>query len=269
VSNPIKLSSPATREFWEIPVLFEDDDLLALDKPAGLPASPDPCAPDRPVLMQLLHDGIRAGKGWAAERKLAYLVNAHRLDPEISGVLLLARNKAALVALANLFGSEQPFLRYTALVQGAPSEPCFEISAKLAAHPARPGRVRVDPRRGKRAVTRFSTAERFSGWTLLHCEPLTARPHQIRVHLRWAGLPIVGDGVYGGKPLLLSRLKGGYRLKPGQAEHPLLNRVALHAEQLTVPHPATRRLLNVNAAWPKDLTVAVKYLRRYAPPGAG
>jgi 23S rRNA pseudouridine1911/1915/1917 synthase len=108
VSAAIKLSSPATREFWEIPVLFEDGHLLALDKPAGLLVSPDRYDPERPSLMKLLHTAIAGGKPWARERGLDYLMNAHRLDPEMSGVILLAKNKPALIALANLFGSEKP-----------------------------------------------------------------------------------------------------------------------------------------------------------------
>lgn len=264
MSSSIKLSSPATKEFWEIPVLYEDEHLLVIDKPAGLLSSPDRYDPNRPNLMKLLHAGIMENKSWAAERRLTYLMNAHRLDFEISGVLLLARNKSVLVALANLFGSEKPFTRYAALVQGTPAEERFEVAASLAPHPTRPGLVRVDPKRGKRAKTIFSVAERFSGWTLLTCEPLTVRTHQIRAHLRSVALPIVGDALYGGKPLLLSRLKPGYRLKPGQQEHPLINRVALHAEELTVSHPVTGQTLTVKASWPKDLSVALKYLRKYA-----
>ena len=82
MSAVIKLSSPATREFWEIPVLFEDEHLLALDKPAGLPVSPevDADAVERPSLMKLLHTAIAEGKPWARERNLTYLNNAHRLD---------------------------------------------------------------------------------------------------------------------------------------------------------------------------------------------
>src|SRR5690242_1640300 len=106
--NVIKLSSQETREFWEIPVLFEDEHLLAVDKPAGLLASPDRYDPQRPNLMRLLHDGIRDGKPWARERGLTYLMNAHRLDFETSGVMLLAKSKPVLVQLANLFGSEKP-----------------------------------------------------------------------------------------------------------------------------------------------------------------
>jgi len=260
----IKLSSPAAREFWEIPVLFEDEHLLALDKPGGLLTSPDRYDPQRPNLMKLLHAAIAGGKPWARERGLNYLMNAHRLDLETSGVILLAKSKPVLVALADLFGSEKPLKRYAALVQGTPVEEKFEVDASLAPHPVRTGLMRVDPKNGKRSLTVFEVLEKFSGWTLLHCEPFTDRTNQIRAHLRHAGLPIVGDELYGGKPLWLSRLKPNYRLKPGHEERPLISRVALHAEQLTLPHPVTVETLTITAPWPKDLKVAVKYLRRFA-----
>ena len=268
MSSILKLSSPATREYWEIPVLYEDDHLLAVDKPSGLLTSPDPYDPERPSLIKLLHKGIAEAKAWAVERRLDHLMNAHRLEIETSGVLLLARSKSVLLALADLFGSEKPYQIYKALVQGEPAEERFEVTAKLAPHAFKPGMVRVDPKRGKQARSLFTVAERFGGWTLVNCEPLTARRHQIRVHLRSVGLPIVGDSLYGGKPLLLSQVKRGYRLKPGHHEKPLIDQVALHAEELKLPHPVTGKLLSITAPWPKDLTVAVKYLRRYKTPNA-
>jgi len=264
MSDVIKLSSPATREFWEIPVLYEDDHVLALDKPAGLLTSPDRYDPQRPNLMKLLHAGIAVGKPWAAARGLSYLSNAHRLDFETSGVLLLAKSKAVLVRLADLFGSGTPHKRYVALAGGAPSEPRFEIAAPLAPHPIQPGRMRVDPGRGKASKTIVEVAEQFRGCVLLHCWPVTGRTHQIRVHLRHVGLPLIGDALYGGPTLRLSQLKPGYRFKKDREELPLIRRVALHAEQLTLPHPVTGAELVITAPWPKDLTVAVKYLRRYA-----
>ncbi|HKS35543.1 MAG TPA: RluA family pseudouridine synthase [Verrucomicrobiae bacterium] len=260
----IKLSSPATREFWEIPVLGEDEHLLALDKPARLLTSPDRYDPERPNLMRLLHRDIGRGASWAKERGLTYLANAHRLDFETSGVILLAKNKSALIALANQFGAEKPEKIYAALIHGSPNEPSFEITARLGPHPVQTGLMRVDQKQGKKAATRFETLERFSGFTLVQCRPLTGRTHQIRVHLRHAGFPIVGDALYGGQPLLLSKLKTEYRLRQGKTERPLIGRVALHAEQLTVAHPVSNAPVVIKAPWPKDLTVAVKYLRRYA-----
>ncbi len=264
MSATIKLSSPATHEFWEIPVLFEDAHLLSLDKPAGLLASPDRNDPTRPSLMTLLHAGIAAGKPWAGERSLSYLMHAHRPDVETSGVFLLAKTKPVLVALANFFSLEQPCKQYVTLVHGAPKEDRFEIDAKIAPHPVRPGLMRIDSKGGKRARTRFEVVERFSRNTLLKCEPLPERPHQIRLHLGHAGLRVVGDELYGGKPLWLSHLKPDFRLKEGKTERPLISRVTLHMERLTLPHPITGEVLTITAPWPKDLKVAVKYLRQYA-----
>ncbi len=271
MSAAIKLSSPATREFWEIPVLFEDEHLLALDKPAGLLTAPDRLDENRPSLMKLLLDGLAAGKPWAQERKLTYLSNAHRLDYETSGVILLAKNKPALVALADLFGAEKPVRHYVALVWGRPPAENFEVDAKLAPHPVKPGQMCVNPLGGKKSRTEFAVTETFGDCVLLRCTPLTDRTHQIRVHLKHAGFPVVGDELYGGKKLWLSRLKRDFRLKPGKEERPLISRTALHAEALAVTHPVTGENVTIQCAWPKDLKVAVKYLRQLgsAPSRAG
>jgi RluA family pseudouridine synthase len=264
VDYVVKLSSPATGEFWEIPILYEDAHLLALNKPSGLLTSPDRFNRNLPSLMGLLHEAIATGRPWTAERALGYLMNVHRLDAETSGVLLLARAKPAFVTLADLFSSHKPMQRHVALVQGAPKEDRFVIEAKLAPDPARRDIMRVDSRQGKAARTHFEVLERFAGWVLLRCEPIPCRTHQIRVHLCHAGLPLAGDALYGGRPLRLSSLKPVYRLKPNHTERPLVGRAALHLEELTLPHPVTGAPLIIQAPWPKDFAVALKYLRRYA-----
>jgi 23S rRNA-/tRNA-specific pseudouridylate synthase len=140
------------------------------------------------------------------------------------------------------------------------------VDAKLAPHPLNPGLMRVDSRTGKKSKTQFEVLETFprQSYTLLKCRLLTSRTHQIHVHLRHVSLPLVGDNLYGGKPLWLSRLKPNFRLKPGHEERPLLARAALHAEELGLPHPVTGATVTITAPWPKDLKVAVKYLRQYA-----
>ncbi len=264
MSAVIKLSAPATRQFWEIPILFEDDHLLALDKPAGLLTSPDRYDAERPNLMKLLHSGIEAAKPWARERNLTYLSNAHRLDFETSGVILLAKNKPALVALADQFGAEKPHKKYVALVQGVPMDDQFTVEEKIAPHPIKVGMMRVDPKGGKKSRTDFEVLEKFSKWSLLRCVPLTGRTHQIRIHLKHAGFPIVADELYGGKQFWLSRIKRDYRLKEGREERPLMSRVALHAEELSITHPVTKEPVVIKSEWPKDLRVTVKYLRQFA-----
>jgi len=265
MKNTIKLSSPATHQFWEIPVLYEDAHVLALDKPSGVSVSPDRAHPEHPSLLPLLHDGIKRGAPWTLGGGRTYLMVAHRLDAETSGVMLLAKSKPVLIALLNLFGADKPDKRHVALVQGEPAEEQFQVEAKLAPHPARIGVMCANARRGKRALTLFEVRERFSGFTLLECKPVTDRRHQIRVHLRQARLPVLGDQLYGGRLLLLSQLKRNYRLKPNKTERPLIAQAAVHAEALTLPHPITGEPLTITAPWPKQLTVAVKYLRRFAP----
>ena len=259
----VKLSSPATHEFWEIPILHEDAELLALDKPAGLLTSPDRLAPERPSLMKLLHEGVAAGKPWARERNLAYLANAHRLEGDTSGVLLLAKTKSALIALADQFGSDQPLKHYLALAQGVPPDDAFVATEKIGPHPLQNGQMRIDSRNGKKARTEFAVRERFSRWSLVRCTPRLERPQQIALHLSHAGFAVVGDEAHGGKKLWLSRLKRNFRLKPGREERPLISRAALHAEELTVVHPVTHETVTIKSELPKDMRVALKYLRLY------
>ncbi len=267
--SPIKLSSPATREFWELPVLFEDEYLLAIEKPARMLTSPDRYDPERPNLMKLLHTGVSEGKPWAKSRGLTYLANAHRLDFETSGVLLLAKDKDALTKVASHFGTERAIKHYVALVQGNPPEKLFEVDAPIGPHPHHVGRMHVDHSSGKKSRTQFEVLESFLGFTLLRCRPLTGRTHQIRIHLRHVRLPIVADVLYLGKPLMLSTVKRGYRLKPGRTERPLIDTVALHAERLEIPHPITGQPVVIESPWSKDIRVALKFLRKCATSGAG
>jgi 23S rRNA pseudouridine1911/1915/1917 synthase len=264
VPDILKLSWPEPKAGWEVGVLFEDADMLVLNKPARLLTSPDRYDPNRPNLMAMLHRDIARGAAWAARRGINYLANVHRLDFETTGILLLARTKDALRNLADQFGSGKTLKRYDALVHGGPEESMFEVDAPLAPHPRRLGIMRVDRQGGKRSRTCFELVETFRGYSLLTCRPHTGRTHQIRVHLRHAGLPIVGDVAYGGKPLLLSQIKRGYRVGRTGVERPLIGTVALHAAELTVQHPVESSPVTFVAPRPKDLVVALKYLGRFA-----
>ena len=148
-------------------------------------------------------------------------------------------------------------------MRGRPAQAEWEIDQPLGVHALKPEIARVDRDRGKRAHTRFKLIESFGKCSLIECRPDPDRRHQVRAHLRWSQTPIVGDLLYGGRQLLLSSFKRNYQLKPGHEERPLIGTTALHLEELELPHPVTGAALTLTAPWPKDLTVALKYLRRY------
>jgi len=261
---PIKLSAPNTGEFWELEVLYEDSRILAINKPARLLVSPDRYDPRRPNLMRLLEAGLASSRPWAVARRLTYLSNAHRLDFETTGVLLLAKDKPALVSLANHFGSEIPRKTYVALVSGNPVEDVIDCDLALKPDVRRPGYMRWG-RDGKKSFTRFVIRERFQGCALVECHPRTGRTHQLRVHLNALGYPILGDPLYGdGSQLRLSELKRRFKGDRKEGERPLTPGLALHAWKLALPHPEGTGEIEFVAPWPNDLEVALKYLRRYA-----
>jgi RluA family pseudouridine synthase len=259
----LPLAAPATGDHFKIPVVHEDDRLLAVNKPARLLSCPDRYDRNRPNLMRMLLDGVAAGKGWARERGLTYIANVHRLDFETTGVLLLVKDREALVKLANHFGSEIPKKTYVALVCGDPSEEAFTVDASLAPDAHEPGRMRWS-RHGKKSRTDFEVIERFGGTTLIACHPITGRTHQIRVHLAGAGFPIYGDELYGGPSLYLSQIKRRFKFRPSEVERPLTPTLALHAWKLSVPHPTTGAAVMIEAPWPKPLEAAVRQLRLHS-----
>lgn len=170
-----------------IDVLFEDDDVLAVDKPEGLAVVPERDLA-RPCLVAVL------------AQQLAYRpLVVHRLDKEVSGVMLLAKNPQAHRTLNDLFSTRQVRKTYLALVHGD-----MELDQGTIDQPIREfgsGRMGIDTRQGKPSVTKYRVLERLAGTTLLEVHPITGRRHQIRVHLYSMGHPIVGDLRYGDKAL--------------------------------------------------------------------
>ena len=247
----------------EVEILALDIDLLVLNKPAGLLMAPDRWDKTRENLMGLLHAGIQLRRPWALAHGFDYLANVHRLDAGTSGVVLLARNKPTLVSLARQFHDRHPRKTYLALIEGALPEAEMEVDLPLAPSLVRPGLSVVDRGRGKTARTRFTLVETFKKYSLVKAEPATGRLHQIRIHLKAIGCPLVGDPDYGtGFPLLLSQLKRDYRMKP-EGEKPLMSRPALHAERLEILHPITGQPLVIEATQPNDFAVSLKYLIKF------
>jgi len=256
------------------PILYEDDALIAFDKPSGLAVSSDRW--DRAPVN--LVGALRAQYGRDA-------ANVHRLDADASGVLLCAKTKAALDVLSGQFQSKTVDKRYLALVAvlsperaikaarplrdglaGLPTE--FSVDLPLGDDEAERGRMRVSTRRdGKPGTTAFRVLESFGPLAWLECRPLTGRPHQIRVHLAAVGAPVLNDALYGDPAvrLFLSDLKRRY--KGRDEERPLIGRLALHASELGVTHPVSRAPLRLAAPLPREFEIALRNLRRYAPAG--
>jgi 23S rRNA pseudouridine1911/1915/1917 synthase len=266
-----ELPEYAEPERWEgeLPILFEDEHVVALDKPAGLAVEPDRWDDTRPNVVAALTDLLeqRAAQG-GGEPFRPRLV--HRLDRDTSGVLVLAKTIEAERALGAAFEEGRVNKRYLALVEGEhPLEDgaVEEIALALAQDQKRTGQM-CARRDGKEALTLVRVAQRFRGFTLVECEPRTGRTHQIRVHLSAKGFPLAVDPLYGRrKTLLLSELKSGYRKKPGQVETPLIDRLTLHAASLEIPSiTEPERTLRVEAPLPRDLVRTLKQLSKVRPP---
>ena len=235
------------------PVVFEDEAVIAFDKPAGLLVAPDRWDKTLVSLMRLVHEHLSPE-----------YFNAHRLDRDTSGVLVCAKTREALVALARLFVTREVEKRYLAITRGAPAEAQGVVSAAIEPDRRRLGWMRVSSR-GKPSETVYEVLERLGVYAFLRLRPRTGRTHQIRVHLAHLGCPIVADPLYGdGRGLFLSEIKARYKAHADRAERPLIGRLALHAEGIALNHPTTGQRLTIEAPLPKDFQVALKYLRRCA-----
>lgn len=240
----------------QIPVLYSDDDILVVDKSAGILAVPDRYDPDAPVAVSLL----RAAWG--------RLFVVHRIDKDTSGILVYARNAEAHRTLNGAFGTGAVRKVYRALVRGAPAWDEEGCELPLRADGDRLHRTIVDARGGKASATRFATLERyrgtgsFPGAALIEAKPETGRTHQIRVHLAALGFPCLCDPLYGdGKPLLLSAFKRRWK-GDLYAERPLLARAALHALSAEFAHPRTGAELRFEAPLHKDMRASVAQLSK-------
>lgn len=236
-------------------LLFQDEHLLAVNKPAGLLTLPHGYDPKAEFVTGVLA-GILAGD-------LGQLWIVHRLDAETSGVLLLARTAEAHRDLNRQFESRQVEKVYHAIVAANPPWTAERVTSPLLVDGDRKHRTLIDPRLGKPAATNFQVLERYGAYTLIEARPETGRTHQIRVHLQKLGFPIAGDSLYGnGEGVFLSRVKPGYRTGRGE-ERSLIQRLALHARSIHCLHPQTGEDLTIEAPYPRDFEAALRQMRKF------
>jgi 23S rRNA pseudouridine1911/1915/1917 synthase len=180
-----------------IPILYEDRSVLALDKPRHWKLVPFNWQGTDRNLHAALVSSIEAGDYWAVSRHVRFIRHVHRLDADTTGVLLCVKNRGAVEPFSELFASRAIRKTYLAVVHGRPQQTSWTCTLAIAPDPAQIGRVKTDARRGKEAETFFKVVESRGNRTLVEAHPHTGRTHQIRVHLAAAGLPIVGDPLYG------------------------------------------------------------------------
>jgi 23S rRNA pseudouridine1911/1915/1917 synthase len=254
------LAVPAAVEAAPLPqdipltILFEDRDLIVLDKPAGLVVHPAPGNQDGTLVNALLAHAGDDLPGIGGEKRPGIV---HRLDKDTSGVMVVAKTERALRTLSETFANRDLDREYLALVWGVPQPPAGEIEGDIGRHPMDRKRMAVVTRNGKHALTRYRTERAWgAACALLRCRLATGRTHQIRVHLAERGHPLVGDPVY------LRRTPAAAKLLAEPARSALLAfpRQALHAASLGFRHPVTGEALQFSVPPPPDLAELLEQL---------
>jgi 23S rRNA pseudouridine955/2504/2580 synthase/23S rRNA pseudouridine1911/1915/1917 synthase len=239
----------------QIEVFYEDDDLIIVNKPAGLLVIPDRFNADLPSLNRVL-EAKTGQKIWVV----------HRLDKDTSGVICFAKNEHAHRYLSILFQERDVNKYYAGLVNGIVIPAEGRIESPIGEHPAVHGKMAVT-KKGKMAVTDYKVVEQWPLYSLLQFQIHTGRTHQVRVHMQSIGHPIVCDELYGdGRPFLLSSIKRKYNLsKKDETEKPLLSRLALHAYKLEfIKEDGTP--VSVEAPIPRDIAACINQLNKWAKP---
>jgi 23S rRNA pseudouridine1911/1915/1917 synthase len=237
-----------------LPILYEDDDLLVIDKPAGLVVHPGAGATGGTLVSALLHHARSlSGVGGVLRPGIV-----HRLDKGTSGLLVVAKNDAAHRALAEQFAGRTVEKDYLALVLGVPRAREGTVVAAIGRDPRNRKRMSVRAPRGREARTSWRVAETFDGAAVLRVRIHTGRTHQIRVHLASLGHPVAGDPTYGGARAPSCR--------SAAAREALLSlrRPALHAARLGFVHPTTGAHLVFESPLPEDLAAVLARLRSAA-----
>jgi len=235
-----------------ISILYEDADVIVLDKPPGLVVHPGAGHKSRTLVNALLfHCPDLERVGGAFRPGIV-----HRLDKDTSGILVVAKNDMAHDSLSHQFKKRQVQKRYLALVYGNMKTPAGVISLPIGRHPTDRKKMSVESRQSRSTETRWKIKEAFSGVTLLEMDLKTGRTHQVRVHCAAIGHPVVGDATYGGKRRWKDLAQG-----PMQDLIRAIRRQMLHAWKLSFVHPRTGQLMSLKSPLPKDMASVLESLR--------
>lgn len=245
----------------KLEIIYQDQNVVAVNKPAGLASIPGRAETDS--VLQSLAEQLGIPSTGDTDPRVRVV---HRLDKDTSGVMIFALTLEAQRHLSHQFQNNSVSKQYVAIVMGRPPEPEGEIDAAIAPDRQRVGAMKVDSR-GKPARTAWKVEGAYRGFSLVRAFPKTGKTHQIRVHLKHLGHPLAVDPLYGpagteGGGLLLSGFKRGYRLGKWQEERPLIARLTLHAERLTLELPGGQEL-TIIAPLPKDMRATINMLEKY------
>jgi 23S rRNA pseudouridine1911/1915/1917 synthase len=242
VTFPEPVASGLIPEDIPLDILFENDDLAVINKPAGMVVHPA-AGHATGTLVQAALAAIPDLQGINGEERPGIV---HRLDKDTSGLIVLAKNEQAHRWLQDQFRLRKVKKVYLALVDGKPPTPVGRIEAEIARDPSHRKKMAVvSAGRGRSAVTEYSTLEEFDGYTLIEAHPLTGRTHQIRLHMAFIGCPIVGDTVYGHKSPSLE-----------------IDRHFLHAAKISINFPGEETPHTFEAPLPVELQEILSQLRR-------
>jgi 23S rRNA pseudouridine1911/1915/1917 synthase len=250
-----------------IEVIYEDDALTVVNKPAGMVTHPAK-GNWRGTLVNALQFHFDTLSTLGGENRPGIV---HRLDRDTTGLLVVVKNDVAHRKLALRFELREVYKEYLALVSGVPERHSDYVEKAIGFHPTCREKmaIRLPVDGGKPAVTFYEVAERFRGFALLRCQPQTGRTHQIRIHLAHIGHPILADKLYSGRDkIMLADLLGRERstlVQDAQPEVPLIARQALHAHRLKFDHPLTGRELYLTAPLPEDFRRTLETLRNHLP----
>lgn len=254
VQPPALVAAQPAAQAIPFDILYEDGDLIVLDKPAGLVVHPAPGNEDGTLVNALLAHCGDTLPGIGGERRPGIV---HRLDKDTSGVMVVAKTEQALATLSAAFAARDLDRAYHALVWGSPAPAAGTIEGAIGRDPRERKRMAVVTRGGKQALTRYRTLRAWvPAVTLIECVLATGRTHQIRVHLAAAGHPVVGDPVY------LRRVPAGAKALAAPARAALLDfpRQALHATRLGFAHPRSGVALSFEQPLPPDMAALLAVL---------